>query len=104
MNLTLSYDSCARKPELQATGNAFKITLPNRNTNNHKRNVNGGTFTENEEKIIALLNKRDEIVRKDIEVVLGASQAMAVRFLRGLVEKGAIRAIGGGKNTRYVRV
>ena len=97
------YDSCARKPELQATGNAFKITLPNRNTNNHKGNGNGGTFTENEEKIIALLNKRDEIVRKDVETIFDVSQAMAVRLLRGLVDKGAIRVIGGGKKTRYMR-
>jgi len=99
-----SYDSCARKPELQATSNAFKITLPNRNTNNLNANGNGAILTENEEKIIALLNKQGEIVRKDVEVVLGASQAMAVRHLRGLIDKGAIRVIGGGKKTRYMKV
>ena len=97
-----SYDSCARKPELQATGNAFKITLLNRNTNNLKAIGNGAIFTENEERIIALLNKRDEIIRKDVETTLDVSQAMAVRLLRGLVDKGAIRVIGGGKKTRYM--
>jgi ATP-dependent DNA helicase RecG len=97
------HDGCVRKPELQATGNAFKITLPNRNTNN-KGNSNGSTFTENEEKIIALLNKKGEIVRKDVEVVLGVSQAMAVRLLRGLFDKGAIQSIGGGKTTRYMKI
>jgi len=99
-----SYDSCARKPELKATGNAFKITLPNRNTNNHNRNGNGGTFTENEEKIIAMLKKREELARNDVETTLGVSQAMAVRLLRGLVDKEAIRVIGGGKKTRYMKV
>jgi len=29
-------------------------------------------------------------------------QAMAVRVLKGLVDKGEIRTVGGGKNTRYV--
>jgi ATP-dependent DNA helicase RecG len=96
-----SYDGCMGKPELKATSNAFKITLPNRNTNNHKAISNEVIFTDNEEKIIALLNKRDEIVRKDVETTLAVSQAMAVRLLRGLVDKGVIRAIGGGKKTRY---
>jgi ATP-dependent DNA helicase RecG len=96
-----SYDDCTRKPELQATGNAFKITLPNRNTGIHKAASNKIFFTENEEKIIAMLNKQGEIVRKDIEIGLTISQAMAVRLLRGLVDKGTIQAIGGGKKTRY---
>ena len=61
------------------------------------------SFTENEEKAIALLGKKGEIVRKDIESALSISQAMAVRILRGLLDKGAIRAVGGGKKTRYVK-
>ena len=98
-----SYADCKRKPELQATGNAFKITLPNRNVNNSKVTVNNNSFTENEEKIIALLGKQGEIVRKDVESALSISQAMAVRHLRGLLDKGVIRAVGGGKKTRYVK-
>jgi ATP-dependent DNA helicase RecG len=98
-----SYADCKRKPELQATGNAFKITLPNRNMNNHKVIIKNISFTENEEKVIALLNKQGEIVRKDIEAALSISQAMAVRVLRGLLDKGIIRAVGGGKKTRYVK-
>ena len=61
------------------------------------------SFTENEEKAIALLGKKGEIVRKDIESALSISQAMAVRILRGLLDKGAIRSVGGGKKTRYVK-
>jgi len=97
-----SYDSYMRKPKLQATSNAFKITLPNRNINS----FNGSSkvsFTENEEKVIVLLDKQGEIVRKDVEAKLTVSQAMAVRILRGLVDKGAIRVIGGGKKTRYAK-
>jgi ATP-dependent DNA helicase RecG len=98
-----SYDGYMRKPELQATGNAFKITLPNRNINSRKETGNKVSFTENEEKVIALLDKQNEIVRKDVEANLAVSQAMAVRLLRGLIDKGVIRSIGGGKKTRYVK-
>jgi len=99
-----SYADCEKKPELQATNNAFKITLPNRNVISHEK-VNGKiSLTESEEKILVLLNTQNEIVRKDVETNLAISQAMAVRHLRGLLDKGVIRAIGGGKNTRYRKV
>ena len=98
-----SYTGCTRKPELQATSNAFKITLPNRNLSNYKATVREAALTENEEKVIDLLDKHGEIVRKDVEARLTVSQAMAVRILRGLLDKEIIRAIGGGKKTRYVK-
>ena len=97
-----SYDSCKRKPELQATGNAFKITLPNRNATS-MANVNGLSFSVNEKKAIYLLADREEIVRKDVETELSVSQAMAVRILRSLIDKQAIQVVGGGKKTRYVK-
>jgi ATP-dependent DNA helicase RecG len=100
-----SYADCLRKPELQSTSNAFKITLPNRNTSGSSHKAAGGySFTENEEKIMKLLNRRGNIVRKDIQTALAISQAMAVRLLRGLIDKGAIRAVGGGKKTRYEKL
>ena len=95
---------CTRKPELQINSNAFKITLPNRNLHSSKKTSNETSLSENEEKIITLLNKKGEIVRKDIEASLKISQAMAVRLLHGLVVKGTIRVIGGGKKTRYTAV
>ncbi|MDR1587842.1 MAG: putative DNA binding domain-containing protein [Treponema sp.] len=97
-----SYAGGRRKPELQVTGNAFKITLPNRNVN--YAGINGNNeeaITEDEAKIIALVDLRGEITRKDVEAALSVSQAMAGRLLRALADKGAVRVIGGGKRTRY---
>jgi len=100
-----SYAGCERKPQLQATGNAFKLTLPNMNTSageGIRAPVVGEIhFTENEGRVVALLDTRGQIVRGDVEAALNVSQAMAVRVLRGLVDKGAVRVIGGGKKTRY---
>ncbi|MDR1909879.1 MAG: putative DNA binding domain-containing protein [Spirochaetaceae bacterium] len=114
-----SYADCPRKPVLQATGNAFKVTLPNRNENPpfypeapaYSGMVSdsaapyavrpGRALTEGEAKALDLFKTRPVIVRRDIEAALSISQAMAVRLLRGLLDKGAIRSRGGGKNTRY---
>ena len=96
-----SYAECARKPEIQTTSNAFKITLPNRNIFIPIPVVKEIIFTENEKKVMVILENKSEIVRNDIQEALNISQAMAIRILRGLLDKGVIRAVGGGKNTRY---
>jgi len=36
------------------------------------------------------------------KIVNDISQPMAMRILKELVDKGEVRAVGGGKNTRYV--
>ena len=95
--ITRSYEGFSTKPQIEVTQNAFKITLPNINEGSEKTVLN-----ENESTILDLLKKKDFIVRRDIEVALSISQAMAVRLLKGLLNKGEIRAVGGGKNTRYV--
>lgn len=97
-----SYADFPRKPKIEVTSNAFKITLPNRNTAAavHTFSFADG-LTENERAVIALFESRPEITRKDVESALSISQAMAVRVIKKLTDKGLIRAIGGGKNTRY---
>jgi len=113
-----SYADCSKKPVIQTTANAFKIVLPNRNIRQDRINpmesfvasMSPGVYetarkkmslNENEEKIIALFDNQHEIVRSDVEAALFISQAMAVRLLRSLLDKGAITVIGGGKKTRY---
>jgi len=93
-----SYEGFVVKPQIEVTDNAFKITLPNINETAAK-----ATLNENERIVMTLLQSKDVIVRKDVEAALGVSQSMAVRVLKGLVDKSEIRAVGGGKNTRYVK-
>jgi ATP-dependent DNA helicase RecG len=92
-----SYEGCAAKPQIEVTDNAFKITLPNVN-----EIVPKAFLSENEHSVMALFKDKDIIIRKDAEIALDVSQTMAGRILKGLSEKGEIRAVGGGKNTRYV--
>jgi ATP-dependent DNA helicase RecG len=92
-----NYEKCATKPQIVATDNAFKITLPNTNEVSEKVLMN-----ESEYAVMDLCKDKGFIVRKDIEVTLSISQAMAVRLLKGLLNKGQIRTVGSGKNTRYM--
>jgi len=92
-----SYEGFAVKPKIEVTDNAFKITLPN--TNEALRRI---ILNENERAVLSLFKDKDFIVRKDIESSLAVSQAMAVRLLKELSNKGEIRAVGSGKRTRYI--
>jgi len=97
-NIMLSYEDYAAKPRIEVTDNAFKITLPNVNE------IALRTFlSENESAVMALLEVKESINRKDVESVLSVSQTMAGRMLKSLLEKGEIRVVGGSKNTRYVK-
>jgi ATP-dependent DNA helicase RecG len=98
------YDDCTAKPELRVTSNAFKITLPNRNVLHGRQNHSARALDENDEKIIVLFDSKAEITRNDVETALAVSQAMAVRLLRRLLDKGVLRVIGGGKKTRYTKI
>jgi ATP-dependent DNA helicase RecG len=94
-----SYKGYTVKPQIEVTNNIFKITLPN--TNEVSKRV---FLSENECAVMALYDLKDKefIVRKDIETALSVSQTMAVRLLKGLLDKNEIRAIGNGKNTKYI--
>lgn len=92
-----SYAGFHKKPRVEVTTGAFKVTLPNINADEQASNL-----SEYERTVAALFDARESITRRDVEKVLSLSQAMAVRILRSLTDKGEIRAIGKGKNTRYV--
>ena len=91
-----SYEGCPVKPKFEASDNAFKITLPNRNVDMGQPALN-----EQEQAITSLAERKKQIVRRDAEEALGVSQTMAGRVLRQLVQKGILKTMGGGKNTRY---
>ena len=91
-----SYEGHGAKPHIEVTENAFKITLPNINEITPKVHL-----SEGERSVLALFKDRNHVVRRDVEAALSISQTMAGRLLKGLTDKGEIRAIGGSRNTRY---
>lgn len=92
-----SYDDYPVKPKFEVSDNAFKITLPNKNTDNDK-----GLLSEQEQAVVDLTEWKVEITRKDVEELLKVSQTMSGRILKKLVGEGVLQTVGRGKNTRYV--
>ena len=45
--------------------------------------------------------EKGHIVRKDVEELFSVSQPMAIIILREMTERGVIKKVGKGRNTRY---
>ena len=97
-----SYADYLVEPKIEVTDNAFKMILPDTNdANNAFANT---ALTANEQAVMDLFQGAGSIVRKDVDIALGVSQAMSSRVLRGLEAKGRVEKVGGGKNTKYIRL
>ncbi len=97
-----AYSGYSVKPKIEATNNAFKITLPNCNYKT-EGSVEGGTESDYETRIIGFIKDRGFAVRSDIDALLGVSQSTASRILRQMIKSELIYSEGRGKNTRYRR-
>ena len=103
------YASSEYKPKIEATGGAFKVTLPNLNFYNKKvkypcvRETQSvyGSKTKKEKMILDLLTKQGSITRKDVQEYLGISQATAIVVLREMLEQGKLKKEGTGRFQRY---
>ena len=60
------------------------------------------SLNESEEKIVMMLERRERIKRKDVEIELLISQPMAVKLLKSLLDKEVIIRKGQGKNVYYM--
>ena len=95
-----AYDDDTRKPEIEVTGNAFKVTLPNRNAG--RRVAPAAESPKYEvEKILTFIKANGQITRSDIDKLLGVSQSTASRILKNMVNEGLICQDGSGRNTKY---
>lgn len=93
-----AYKDTLKKPTIETTNHAFKVTLPNLHANNSDQLIE-----PNEEKILAFLSSHDYITRKDVESLLNVSQPSATRIINKMIDKQLLRKEQTGKNTRYIK-
>ena len=98
-----AYAETERKPKIEVSSNAFKITLPNRNVS---ANVTERVIIapeSNEKLILDFIGSNGHIARSDAEKLLDVSQATANRMLKRMVAEGLIYQDGNGRRTKYKR-
>lgn len=92
-----AYQACDRKPTIEVTNNAFKITLPNQNLETSKDTLSGP-----EHVILSYLQNQESITRPEVDSLLNVSQATANRILKRMLQEGIIVQDGSGRRTKYL--
>ncbi len=88
------------QPAVEASENAFKITLPNVNHEAEAANRKH-PLSEKEQRILDFISTRQSASRAEIEAAAGLSQSVTIRTLKRLLELELIQKRGNGKNTIY---
>lgn len=100
-----AYEKIDKKPILESTSNAFKITLPNVNTKQETEESAEperiSSLGQEENTVVEFVQKHGSVTRNDVEQQLGVSASTASRLLRRMVEKGVIVQRGKGRRVRY---
>ena len=81
------------QPELWVSPNAFKVILP----------ILQKQASDYGEMILDILSTQDHLRRTDVECTLKVSRARASQMLLSMMDAGAIRKMGSGPSTYYVR-
>lgn len=101
-----AYKYTQKKPLIETTKNAFKITLPNINfifaEGNAKVSDSISAYSTEEKLILKYLHEHGEITRSDAESLLKVSASTASRVLRKMVKKNLLFPVGRARGTRYV--
>lgn len=96
-----AYEGTGLQPKIEATNNAFKITLPNCNTAAKETPTISDALGRDEAQILAFVEANGQIVRSEVDALLDVSQATANRILKRMVANGLLYQEGNGRKTRY---
>lgn len=96
------------KPTILVPQGAFKVILPN--VNYKDAVVMTEVFQENssystiDTEVLAFIEGKESVSRAEIQSKFGLTLSTCARILRKALERGAIKTLGKGKNTRYRKV
>ncbi len=94
-----AYSEHGTSPNIDVTSGAFKITLPNLNTQTKTEK----STERDEQAVLALLDTEAFITRAILEEKLGIKPATATRLLRRMVYDGLLKTEGKARNIKYLK-
>ena len=111
-----AYEGTAKKPTIEVTQNAFKITLPNINTVYEAEPAAAssvmmlheavatqfGKLDPDERRVLELVSNQGKVTRKDVEDLLEVSASTASRILRRLVKGDLLTPQGKARRIKYI--
>lgn len=105
-----SYKKSGLAPEISASPNAFKLTLPNRNERPDNLRISERAtpllqipekIDEREQKVLDFATSQPVISRQEVQKLLGTSQTTTLVLLKKLTDLNLLRKVGATRNIRY---
>lgn len=107
-----AYENSKVKPKIKVTKNAFKIILPNINSeypnesdDEHKEDAGiediQKRLNDEEGMILEYTKDNGTITKNDVAALLGVSPSTAIRTIKKMIEQNLLKQEGKAKNTRY---
>lgn len=96
------YEDCAVKPQIEVTPNTFKIILPNMNEVSASPAKKDHALTPQMETVLEYIKDKGQITDEEISEILGLKKTRTFTLAKQMKEAGFIKAVGRGKEKKYV--
>ena len=96
------YENCPLQPVIEATPNAFKITLPNMNAAPDSVSEQASAVTPQMQKVLSFISEHGQITDAEIQSLLGIKKTRAFTLVKQMREMGLVQLLGRGEEKRYV--
>lgn len=96
------YEDCAVKPQIEVTPNTFKIILPNMNEVSAPPAKKDHALTPQMETVLEYIKDKGQITDEEISELLGLKKTRTFTIAKQMKEEGLIKAVGRGKEKKYV--
>lgn len=96
------YQGCPVQPELKATNNAFRLTLPNMNAAADGGLEQASPLTPQLEKVLAYIARQGQITDEELQSLLGVKKTRAFELIKELRARGLVQTVGRGAAKRYL--
>lgn len=99
-----SYKKTGVEPIFENVEGAFRVILPNVNTDTNVIDIDNLSIEDEKYlPILKLFRQQKELTRKDVEDAMGIGTTHALNTIKEMIENNLIKKVGKGKNTRYIK-
>lgn len=95
------YENCPLQPVIEATPNAFKITLPNMNAAPDSVSKQGSAVTSQMQKVLSFIAEHGQITNAEIQSLLGIKKTRAFTLIKQMRDMELVQMLGRGEEKRY---
>ena len=95
------YENCPLQPVIEATPNAFTITLPNMNATPDSISEQKSAVTPQMQKVLSFISEHGQITDAEVQSLLGIKKTRAFNLIKQMRDMELVQMLGRGEEKRY---